>query len=236
MNSSKTTVIPLAPWIYAIDQQMVRSFVLTGSREAVCLDAGAFPADYNAMIGRITPLPLKLVLTHGDPDHTANLTQFPEVLVHQAELPLPDCPSSGQAVFSPITEGTILDLGSHRLRVLELPGHTPGSIGLLEEREGILFSGDTVSWGPVYMFGSRRNSGAYLKSLRRLQDMARQGAFSRIFPCHNTCPIGTDAIGHLISCMEGILNGTLSGVPCGLGRPGTENVLLYSDGPCGIYY
>ena len=31
--------------------------------------------------------------------------------------------------------------------VLHLPGHTPGSIGLWDEKAGVLFSGDTLFYG-----------------------------------------------------------------------------------------
>jgi glyoxylase-like metal-dependent hydrolase (beta-lactamase superfamily II) len=43
-----------------------------------------------------------------------------------------------------LQEGDILDLGDRACRVLHLPGHSPGSIGLWDERGGVLFSGDVV--------------------------------------------------------------------------------------------
>jgi len=43
-----------------------------------------------------------------------------------------------------LDEGTVLDTGSHRFKILHTPGHTPGSISLHEEATGILISGDTV--------------------------------------------------------------------------------------------
>ena len=41
-------------------------------------------------------------------------------------------------------EGDVIDLGDRAFRVLHLPGHTPGSIGLLDAADGVLFSGDVV--------------------------------------------------------------------------------------------
>lgn len=43
-----------------------------------------------------------------------------------------------------VGEGDLVDLGDRAFRVLHLPGHTPGSIALLDEADGVLFSGDVV--------------------------------------------------------------------------------------------
>jgi glyoxylase-like metal-dependent hydrolase (beta-lactamase superfamily II) len=48
-----------------------------------------------------------------------------------------------------VEEGDEVDLGNRCFRVLHLPGHSPGSIGLWEERTGTLFSGDAVYDGPL---------------------------------------------------------------------------------------
>lgn len=48
-----------------------------------------------------------------------------------------------------IEEGDEIDLGDRCLQVLHLPGHSPGSIGLWEERTGTLFSGDAIYDGPL---------------------------------------------------------------------------------------
>jgi glyoxylase-like metal-dependent hydrolase (beta-lactamase superfamily II) len=65
-------------------------------------------------------------------------------------------------------EGDVVDLGDRSFMVLHTPGHTAGSICLLDERDGILFSGDAVyvdarlGWeDPV----------AFAASLERLRDL-----------------------------------------------------------------
>jgi len=50
----------------------------------------------------------------------------------------------GAAPTREVGEGDLVDLGDRVFRVLHLPGHTPGSIGLLDEAGGVLFSGDVV--------------------------------------------------------------------------------------------
>ncbi len=41
-------------------------------------------------------------------------------------------------------EGDVVDLGDRRFSVLHLPGHSPDSIGLLDEQDGLFFSGDAI--------------------------------------------------------------------------------------------
>ena len=41
-------------------------------------------------------------------------------------------------------EGDVIDLGNRRFAVLHLPGHSPGSLGLLDEGAGLLFTGDAI--------------------------------------------------------------------------------------------
>jgi glyoxylase-like metal-dependent hydrolase (beta-lactamase superfamily II) len=48
-----------------------------------------------------------------------------------------------------ITQGDTVSLGDRHFEVLELPGHSPGSIGLWEEATGTLFSGDAIYDGPL---------------------------------------------------------------------------------------
>lgn len=43
-----------------------------------------------------------------------------------------------------LVEGDRIDLGGRRLTVLHLPGHSPGSIGLLDEADGLFLSGDAI--------------------------------------------------------------------------------------------
>jgi len=48
-----------------------------------------------------------------------------------------------------LDEGDIIDLGDRRFEVLHLPGHSPGSIGLLDRENGVFFPGDTIYRGTL---------------------------------------------------------------------------------------
>ncbi|MBN1321917.1 MAG: MBL fold metallo-hydrolase [Thermoleophilia bacterium] len=52
----------------------------------------------------------------------------------------------GLAADRLLEDGDLLDLGgSLEIRVIHLPGHTPGSVGFFWEKEGILIAGDSVA-------------------------------------------------------------------------------------------
>jgi glyoxylase-like metal-dependent hydrolase (beta-lactamase superfamily II) len=70
-----------------------------------------------------------------------------------------------------VDEGDIIDLGDKRLRVLHLPGHSHGSIGLLDEVAGLLFSGDVIYVGGLVDDLPCSNQAHYRQTMQRLIDL-----------------------------------------------------------------
>lgn len=70
-----------------------------------------------------------------------------------------------------LVDGDVIDLGDRWLRVVHLPGHTPGSVVLLDEDLRWLYTGDVLNDGPVFdeMFGA--DIPTYVASMRRLHDL-----------------------------------------------------------------
>lgn len=73
-----------------------------------------------------------------------------------------------------LNEGDVLDLGDRHFEVLHLPGHSPGSIGLWEQRTGALFSGDAIYDGPLLDEFPESNREDYLKTMERLKTLPVQ--------------------------------------------------------------
>ena len=71
-----------------------------------------------------------------------------------------------------LSEGDRVDLGGRDLTVLHTPGHTPDSICLLDERNGVLFGGDTINTGPIYAQLADSDVVAFAASTRRLAELA----------------------------------------------------------------
>jgi glyoxylase-like metal-dependent hydrolase (beta-lactamase superfamily II) len=70
-----------------------------------------------------------------------------------------------------LREGDKVDLGGRDLTVLHTPGHTPDSICLLDERNGVLFGGDTINTGPIYAQLPDSDVLAFAQSARRLAEL-----------------------------------------------------------------
>ena len=93
------------PNFYIIDDGHVREFLIIGSTEALLIDTGFGNTDLKSKIQKITNLPVKVVLSHGDKDHSGGLKQFDECYVHKNDMPLID----GNIKVKEINEGDILE-------------------------------------------------------------------------------------------------------------------------------
>ncbi len=203
--------------IWVIEQEFVRSFLITGEREAMLIDTCDADADLAALVKELCPLPVFVVQTHCDADHIGASMQFETVLMHPAEFSLLRETSSLPLRPRAVREGEVLDLGTRRFEVILLPGHTPGSIALLDREHRLLFSGDSVKSDMVYMFGPGRNLDAYADSMARLYAM--RAAYGDILPSHGAYPITADIIPDLAEGATRLAGGQLTGVDDGSGMP-----------------
>jgi glyoxylase-like metal-dependent hydrolase (beta-lactamase superfamily II) len=92
----------------------------------------------------------------------------------------------------PLWEGASIELGTTTLDVVLVPGHTPGSIALLDRARHRLFVGDTLSDAWIYMFGDGRSMSALIESLEKLEDLAP--LIRDIHPSHGSPVLGIEWI------------------------------------------
>jgi glyoxylase-like metal-dependent hydrolase (beta-lactamase superfamily II) len=83
-----------------------------------------------------------------------------------------------------LRDGDKIELGGRDLTVLHTPGHTPDSICLLDERNGVLFGGDTINTGPIYAQLPDSDVTAFAASTRRLAELA--GSVRVVYVAHFT--------------------------------------------------
>ena len=169
------------------------------SREAIAIDTATPSLVWivGALAEREWTLKL-IVSTHGHWDHIGDNAAVSEhtgadIAVHPAdramlESPAPMFPPPFKLVPSvpavELAEGGEVRFGDIRLRVLHTPGHTPGSVCLLDVDDGALYSGDTLfagAWGRTDMPGGSADEIA--ASLGRLADLEDR---VRVLPGHGT--------------------------------------------------
>lgn len=71
-------------------------------------------------------------------------------------------------VTDPLADGDVIDLGDRAFEVVHLPGHTPGSAGLIDRESGVLFTGDVLYDGELLDELPESNIDDYVTSMRRL--------------------------------------------------------------------
>lgn len=70
-----------------------------------------------------------------------------------------------------LDEGDIVDLGNRKFRILHLPGHSPGSIALLDEYSGEFFSADAIYDGQLVDDVPTSDVESYLRTMKRLAEL-----------------------------------------------------------------
>ena len=152
---------------------------LKGRDADLIIDTGMGFRPIAADITILSERPVIAVCTHSHHDHAGGLSQFKKRLGHSAEAKIFANPTRSSIVADlleaavikklpyagfnverwcykpdPLTdrvdEEDVIDLEDRFLRVIHLPGHSPGSIALWEEATGIIFSGDTLYNGTLY--------------------------------------------------------------------------------------
>ena len=185
------TIHKIAENIWAIEQNVVRGFLLVGLDRAVLVDT-CFGGDILSACRTVTQLPITLVTTHSDGDHIGCDGQFPEQYLHSAEFSRYESRGKGLCHAKPLEEGDVFSLGRYRLEVIWIPGHTPGSIALLDREHRFLISGDTVQTGCIFMHGEGRDLRAFRDSIARLEKMRQEGLFDTVLPAHGAASAPAD--------------------------------------------
>ena len=111
-----------------------------------------------------------------------------------------------------LRDGDRLDLGDRSLTVIHTPGHSPDSICLLDERDGLLFAGDAVATGPIYGHFPDGDPVAFAASARRLADLA--DSVSLVLVGHFGRPVAEPSLLHeLADGLERLVAGDVELAP-----------------------
>lgn len=189
-------------WIF--NEEGVRFFLLIGENKALLIDSGMTTKNAKEIAQKFTNLPINLLNTHADPDHISSNYEFESFYMSPAEATNYYKSQNGKGTLIPVWDDTIIDLGNRPLKIIEMPGHTPGSIVVLDINNKILFSGVPIQTGNIFMFGPQREIHAYRENLKRINNFSSE--FSNIYPSHGDYPVKSDLINELIDASTKILN------------------------------
>ena len=193
---------------WRIDEGFVRYYLLEGKDFALMVDSGASSPDARQVAEGITKLPVKLINTHSDPDHISGNEGFESFWMHPADEPYYREKGGAREVI-PVKDGEVIDLGGRPLEIVHVPGHTPGSIAIIDVDSRVLISGDSVQTSNIFMFGPRRNIRDFVKSMEKLLTM--KDCFDEVWGGHGDFPAGPDLIDKLIEGANSIIDGTAQG-------------------------
>lgn len=168
----KYETVEIMPEVTLIRDKNTNIYVVESKTSALVIDTGYGLLNLKSKVEEITDKPVTaVVFTHGHNDHAFGGHYFDRVLMHKDEIPVFErhCdirkPQIGKILAGEynlsseeldkwleakpeidfISVGDIVDLGDVQLEVISLKGHTPGSIGLLDRKHRILFSGDGLN-------------------------------------------------------------------------------------------
>lgn len=109
-----------------------------------------------------------------------------------------------------LPEQMYFELGNRRVSILKTPGHTIGSVTLLDEKNKWAFSGDTTCQdGVLLQFPESTSVQTFRSSIIGMKELVQEGKITIFFPAHQQTPLGTDILDVYISNCDQILNGPL---------------------------
>ena len=187
--------------VYQIKDPLdVLLYLIVGHEKAMLFDTGYGIIDIPLIVKSITDKPLIVVLGHGHIDHANGAYQFDEVYLREPDFELyhehtsPEMrgmilkrleeaglePDFDQEIWQnasgcklkALTPGMVFDLGGINVEIIDMAGHTGGSIGILLVEKRILIDSDSANshcWMFVPQSLSVREYIAMLERVRELE-------------------------------------------------------------------
>ena len=235
----------LEPGLYRICNSGVFMDLIVGSHHALLFDTGYGYGDLKGVIRELTDKPLYVLNSHGHVDHACGNEAFSGAFIHpldmalcrehngpamrQAELDAAQVPPDfdlqahlqlGCGELRPVGEGDCFDLGGITCRVVHLPGHTAGSIGLWCPEKRLLYVGDAMNSFMWLFLPEARSLSAYIGTLHK----AGAIPFTHMIQSHEPDPVPKRKLWDYLDLAEHLdfASGTL--VPAPFGYPGETRI------------
>ncbi len=215
-------------------------YLVEGSEKALLIDGLTGVGSLKAFVRELTDLPVTLVLTHGHVDHIGAAFEYGECWLHpddiallyehgDAEARLGFASGGGRKIDPadvvpprairtlPVQDGHVFDLGGVQLEVIHVPGHTYGSIVLLDRARRIVYSGDACNANTLLFLPGSTTIQEYKEALLHFKTF--QPAFDGMFGGHGPGPVPNTLVDEALQLCDEIMAGTDDQEPGGfIGR------------------
>ncbi|MCH3909420.1 MAG: MBL fold metallo-hydrolase [Bacilli bacterium] len=232
----------IAPKTYRIDEAGIANcYLLIGDKKALLIDSGNGAGNLLETVQALTDLPVELVLTHRHCDHAGGRNNFKEYGFHKNDNHLVYRIESSKLASKSLCKGTgrdfvytkkpfkakkrlfkdtdIFELGGRIVRLMNVPGHTKGSVVFLDESTHLMFTGDDVNYWLWLQLPGCTSVKEWLPGAKKILSMMDE---YKAYCGHNDGYISKEMVEELIKRGEEILAGK-KGTPIGHG------VLSYPD-------
>ncbi len=120
----------------------------------------------------------------------AKENHIPDEVVLSPEINMDGICNAYPSVKVDLPEEMYFELGNRKVTLIETPGHTKGSICLLDEKYKRIFVSDTACIDGVLLnFMESTDVETYCKSISRLKELADAGVFNIMYPGHQITPV-----------------------------------------------
>ena len=210
------------------------AFLVCGNKKALLIDTLYGVGSIKSLCEELTDLPITVVNTHGHVDHVGCNAEFEQVYIHPLDIDMSyfqmtvekkieiltrdgwmnlikekgihfgDFVQKKSFFAIPIFDGEYFDLGGKSIEVIHIPGHSRGSIALLDINERILYVGDSIAPGTLMNLENSTSIKEYYASLLYLRKHHHR--FDRLLWSHGLAFLPPEYIDETIELCEDILN------------------------------
>ncbi len=217
----------------------VISYLIIGDDKALLFDTGMGISNIQAVVAGLTKLPVSVVNSHTHNDHVGDNWRFRDVYGMDTDFTRTNARGSkedAQAELAPneicgalpvgfdakayatkpfhitrwLHDGDKIDLGGRTLKVIGTPGHTPDAIALLDDANGLLFTGDSFYLGPIYLYRPETDLEAYVASMQKLALLSPH--LQLLLPSHNVPVADPGYLPKVVTAMQQVRRGEVKAV------------------------
>lgn len=223
-------------WVVETDDKTTM-YLVEGTQQAMLIDVGTKTRNLDSIIRLITKKPLLVMITHAHHDHAGNIGFFDEIWMHPADTVLLNRSYKGRINY--VNDGDIIDLGETLIEVVYTPGHTPGSIVLIDRKAGICYSGDSFGSNHAWLqLKPLSPMQTYLNSCLRMEKLM-DGGITEIYCGHYPYVKKAFDKSYIVSMRElaeGLVNNTALGAEPYEQKVGCKNPMSVTKGEATIVY